>query len=267
MATPRPLLLSLPGLLLVTLLAATPDDRTYGRKERHDFGNRIEEVIYHDSYNLLATVRTYTTDGVLQMEEQFSDYKKRIRSGFTRYWYPGGKLYWTSDFRYNKKHGSFLVYNEDGSLKRREYYKHGVRKKATCYSSSGEVVACAEFLQEAQFTNGPEALVRYVQHYIDQGIHPLRASRLLVHFDVAADGSVENLFFILPTQQGKTHTSKPLGIVDEEEPAFLMDAFDDMPKWKPATFDSIPIRSTVSLSVRYRKGVLSIRKSPDHVSR
>ncbi|GAA4470144.1 hypothetical protein GCM10023189_58270 [Nibrella saemangeumensis] len=239
----------------------------YARKERHDRGNRIEEVVYHDRNNLLATLRTYSTGGVLQMEEQYSDYQKRIKNGFTKYWYPSGKLYWISDYRNNVRHGAFLVYTEDGTLKRREYYKNGTRKKAICYGQAGEVVPCTDFLQEARFAADPQQLITHLQTYMDRDLHPLRAPRMLVRFDVGTDGAVENLYFIFPSQEGQVNSPKPFKPANDDEPTFLMDAFEDMPNWKPATFDGIPIRSTVSLAVRYKKGILTIRKGPDHVTR
>lgn len=266
MAIQRLFLPAISALLLLSLLSATPDDRTIARKERYDRGNRIEEIIYHDKLDQIATVRTYSTGGVLQMEEQYQNYTKRQKSGFTKYWYPSGKLYWVSDYKNNVKHGSFIVYNEDGTLKRREYYKNGVPKKATCYGSGGEAVNCTSFLRDAEFTNGMAQLNTFIQHYIDRDPHPRKAPRLLVRFDVNTDGSIENLFFILPSEQGKVDRGNS-SLSEHDDAAFLMDAFEDMPRWKPAMFDDIPIRSTISLSVRYKKGELKLAPTPKPIVR
>lgn len=82
-----------------------------------------------DTYRLIDKADPYDTQAKVK--------KVAIHQGQTKILYPTGQVYLTCEYDHNVLHGPLHLYHADGSLKRRERYKHGYLTKSQCYTPKG----------------------------------------------------------------------------------------------------------------------------------
>ncbi|GAB3899057.1 hypothetical protein GCM10028803_19520 [Larkinella knui] len=239
-------------LCLTTLLVVQPGDdarqnrRMKNRVERRELQNSIEEVTYHDRRHKVATVRIYDKANRQRSEELYSDYQQRIRHGRTRSWYQNGQLHWTCDFKENQINGPFFSYYEDGSLKRREYYRMGTVRKGECFLQDGTSVACQPLVQSVEFEGGQKKFVQFLQQRLGhiQSADPA--------FFITLEATV--------SEEGILYSLRPLAYLEnrpESERQLakqLIAGLRDMPLWKPMIVDDQPVQTDLLISIHINAG-------------
>ena len=230
-------------VLLADIAIASPRDSLWTKIYRKSFPTYDEELIFHDKKRRFATFRTFDKSGMLMTETNFKDYSEGIRQGFSKGFYPNGQLYWIADYRNNELFGEFRVYYQDGSLKRREIHRSGMRKAGYCYDRSGEEIPFFEFFREPQFPGGDYALQSYIRKKL-KGVNigtqnEFYALDLLIQADSVA---VLNRF----------GSNQLLSV------KHLAELIRDMPKWSPAYFDEVPHDKTYSVNLVFRNGSVYI---------
>ncbi|AXE20553.1 hypothetical protein DR864_23860 [Runella rosea] len=206
--------------------------------QRKSFSTHDEEVTFYDKKKRFATLRIYDKSGLLLTETNFKDYKEGIRQGFSKGFYPNGDLYWIADYKNNEKFGEFKVYYPDGSIKRREWYRNGMRKDKHCYDLDGNEVEFYEFSGEPMFRGGEYALQGYLRKKL-KDISPTATEFYSFVLLVQAD-SVATL-----------HTFKNSSFVTLQQ---LADIIKDMPRWIPAHFDGVPSDRLYAVNLMFRSG-------------
>ncbi len=206
--------------------------------QRKSFATHDEEVTFYDKKKRLATLRIYDKAGLLLTETNFKDYKEGVRQGFSKGFYPNGDLYWISDYKNNEKFGEFKVYYQDGTIKRREWYRNGMRKDKHCYDWDGNEVAFYEFSGEPMFPGGDFALQSYLRKKL-KNIPP---------------SATEFYSFVLLVQADSVavlNTFKQSAFVTLDQ---LADIIKDMPRWIPAHFDGVPSDRLFVINLMFRSG-------------
>jgi hypothetical protein len=223
---------------------ASQPDSLWRTVERKNFATHDEEVTYHDKKKLFATLRTYDKAGRLQTETNFKDYRAGIRQGFSKGFYANGQLYWSADYQNNIATGEFRVYYEDGTIKRREYYrKGGLRKEAYCYNQIGEEIPFYEFSADASFPNGDYALQAYLRKQIKNikaGSQPeFYSCELLIQSD-----SLVSVIRYGPTER------LPIDLLNK--------IISEMPRWWPAHTDQIAYDQPFTLNLAFKSNTVYI---------
>ena len=235
---------SLCVLLITGLLVYASDDtsrqakRLKERVERKEYADVIEEIMYHDRRKEFATVRYFDKLGNRLSEEHYSNYQLRIKHGQTRFWYGNGQLHWSCDFNSNQINGPFFAFYEDGSMKRREYYKYGYVKKGECFTPEGEPYPCDPFVKKAQFAGGSEKFIQFLRKKLYH-IRPATTPTF-----VTLEGTV------LP--DGTALISKVLP--ERDLSLQVVAAIGEMPRWEPAKVDGLPVQSAFLLTLALRDG-------------
>lgn len=229
--------------LLTGLLVFSPDDdtrqgrRVKGSVERKEYTDYIEEITYHDRRKEYATVRYLDKQGNRLSEEHYNNYQLRIKHGQTRFWYTNGQVHWSCDFNNNLISGPFFAYYEDGTLKRREFYKYGYVKRGQCFSPEGEQIPCEPFIKKAQFQGGKEKFLQFLRKQLT-GIRSTSPTF------VTLEGAV------LPDGTALIHRALPAHDLALQ----VMAAIGEMPRWEPAKVDGMPVQSAFLFTVALRDG-------------
>lgn len=205
---------------------------------RRNFPTHDEVVTFYDKKKRFATLRIYDKAGRLLTETNFKDYREGIRQGFSKGFYPNGDLYWISDYKNNEKFGEFKVYYPDGSIKRREWYRHGMRKDKHCYDIDGNEVAYYEFSADPMFPGGDYALQGYLRKKLKN----------------LPNSATEFYSFVLMIQADSTailNTFKNSSFVTLEQ---LGDIIKGMPRWIPGHFDGVASDRLYAVNMILRSG-------------
>jgi hypothetical protein len=220
------------------IVEAFPPDSLGTKVERKSLPTHDEELTFYDKKKRIATLKVFDKSGALMTETNYKDYYLGIRHGFSKGFYPNGDLYWISDYKNNEKFGEFKVFYPDGSIKRREWYRNGIRKDKHCYDLDGNEVSFYEFLGDPMFPGGDYALQRYLRKKLKN----LPAS------------ATDFYSFVLLVQADSTvtlNTFKNSPYVSLEQ---LAEIINEMPCWIPAHFDGIPSDRLYSVNLLFRSG-------------
>lgn len=232
-------------IFLITglLVVVSDDDTRQGRRlkghvERKEYADVIEEITYHDRRKEFATVRYFDRQGNRLSEEHYNNYQLRIKHGQTRFWYPNGQVHWSCDFNNNLISGPFFAYYEDGSLKRREYYKYGIVRRGQCFTPEGVALACEPFIRKAQFAGGREKFLQFLRKKLEK-VKPEMSPTF-----VTLEGMV------LPDGTALIHRALPERDISMQ----VLATIGEMPRWEPAMVDGVPVQSAFALTLILRDG-------------
>ncbi len=229
-------------LLLICLLFSTV---VYGQD---DSGSSIVrsvstdsnvEVVFHDNHKKFATVKTYNKADVLETEENYSDYGFREKQGFTKCYYPSGQLYWICDYKKNILNGEFRVYYESGTLKRKEFYKRGVRKSEQCFDENENEIPFTPFFQSASFVGGEYELQAYLRKYIKSVKVGSISEYVSINLSIKSDSTAELRYM------------SPNLLVSNQ---LVSEMVSKMPKWSPTTYDGLALTSAFALNLVFSHG-------------
>ena len=216
------------------------------RVVRFDNGTNSYEVIFHDRRRRLATLRSFTRTGLRLSEEHYLNFTLGIKHGQTRYWYENGRLRLTCDFKKAMVNGPLLTYYEDGTLKRREYYRQGQLKTGQCFAPDGNVTPCLPLIRRAEFTGGKENLLDYLRKqlvYLNVDLIDSPAF-IILEAAIREDGTVSKI----TSPSEVAYRPKSEQVVYQQ----FIEALRDMPPWQAAMLDDMPIAANMQISIILR---------------
>jgi len=250
------------GILVSRSVEAQTDSAPVSHVVRHSFTDHDEEILYFGKHNQYFTVRTYLKNGSLFRLDSYTLLPKTLPNGFqldsvsriTRYgptkiMYPNGKVYISCEYKGNMLHGPFMVLYEDGSIKRREFYRSGTLSKSACYTPDGTKQTCAPFYQLAQFQGKLNDLSAYLKQKLSSVVDGDRIRRITATLTINEIGQVIG---VKATVNGNPAESVKMPDVV----SYTQQVIRNMPEWtpdklnwKPALNDGVATPSTCELSV------------------
>lgn len=156
-------------------------------------------------------------------------------------WFENGQLRLESN--YNKKgqcHGSFVVYWENGKIKRNDIFNNGKLVEGKCFNNKGVEVKYYEYEKLPQFPGGPrkytEFFNREFKMLTDYSGEPI-VGEVKVSFFVEKDGSITDLNIDEGTERRLN--------------AAALKFFLKMPKFEPYIFEGDTLRKKVVYKVKF----------------
>ena len=257
------------GIVLSRPVVAQKDSATVSHPIRRSFVDYDEEIMYYGKRNQYFTVRIFQKNGTLFRLDSYTLLPKTlangipldsmnriIRHGPTKIMYLTGKVYISCEYTNNFLNGPFMVLYEDGSVKRREYYRNGRLAKSYCYTPDGTKQACAPFYQAAQFLGNPNELSTYIKQKLGTVIDGERIRIITAALVINEIGQV--------TKIGITVNSDPSASAQMlDAVGYIQQVIRNMPEWtpekfnwKPAMNDGVAISSTCVLTVFRYNGLV-----------
>ncbi|MBL7472096.1 energy transducer TonB [Robertkochia sediminum] len=175
---------------------------------------------------------TYNTAGVIQYSNTYDRYHSRKKSevSYCKY-YPSGQLHIQREMHKGKRHGRFLSYWENGTLKRKDYYIKGMFGSGTCWDESGKEVSYYPFEEPAEYPGGMVNIITFIKNSIDPKYNTSRykGSRVLVKFAILENGKVSEIEIV---------GGGPVELLVE-----AVRLVESMPAWTPGKLDGEPIKT------------------------
>jgi hypothetical protein len=224
------------------VLASAPDS-LWKKVVQRSFADHDEEITFHDKKKHFATLRVFDKKGVLLTETNFKNFTKGIRQGFAKGFYPNGQLYWSADYKNGELSGDFVVYREDGSLKRREVYWTGLRKEKHCYDKDGQEVPFFEFSQDAEFQGGDYALQAYLRTKLGRNKVGSQAELASFAITIQADSTVTLKHYL------------PNSLLSLNK---VVELLKEMPKWLPAREDEAVYEQEYVVNLVFQSGTVHL---------
>ncbi|GAB3511959.1 hypothetical protein GCM10027341_52120 [Spirosoma knui] len=236
---------------------------------RREYLDYDQEINYFGRRNQYFTVRTLLKNGTLYRLDTYTILPKTLSNGFqldslsrivrygpTKIMYLTGQVYLTCDYKDDLLTGPFMVFYTDGTIKRRDYYRHGHLKKSQCYTPDGSVKACELFYQPAQFIGNTSDLSNYLKQKFEAIVDSQRVRTITATLTINEIGQIINVTSVV---------NAGLGV--EPKPAtvsgYVQQTMRNMPEWtpnqlnwKPALNDGTPIPSICMVLIyRYRGSI------------
>jgi len=186
--------------------------------------------------------RYYRMDGTLYAENIYTYLSNRLKTDTLKLskLYSKNKLYWEDPFKNGIRHGNFIVYWENGKLKRKDKYAEGKFIKGICFDEKGKKIPYYEFEKIPEFPGGMtklyeflSSILKYPEDARNSGIQ----GQVMVDFVIDRDGNVTEV-------QVKTPFFESL---DEE----AIRVVSEMPKWKPGMQDGKAVRVYYQIPIRF----------------
>lgn len=216
-----------------------------------------EEILYYGKHNRHFVVRIYRKNGDLFRLDSYEVLPKTLPSGFqldsvsrivhqgpTKIVYPSGRPYVTCEYKDNALHGPFIVLYEDGSIKRREFYRFGRLTRSKCYTPEGNEQTCEPFYQLAQF----QGEVRDLQTYFKEKLEPVldgeRVRRVAAALTINEIGQITRINVSVATAPSAEEQVPVVGSYFQQVIRNMPEWVPDKLNWKPAVNDGVNISST-----------------------
>lgn len=250
------------GLLFCLPAQAQPDLAKNSQTVRRIHAEYDEEILYFGKRNQYFTVRTLLKNGSLFRQDSYQILPQTLPNGFrldslsrifrygpTKIMYLTGKPYITCEYKDDVLHGPFMVFYEDGSIKRKEYYRNGRMTQSSCFTMDGVREACEPFYQSAQFLGKPNDLSAYMKQKLGPLVDGERIRRVTATLAINEIGQVTGIGVLLNTNVSE-NTKMP------EAVSYVQQVIRNMPEWtpeklnwKPAFNDGKATASTCVLTV------------------
>jgi protein TonB len=199
------------------------------------------DVIYHNAIDTdKVLVKHFDCSVYLISETHYSDYKKRILDGESKYFYMSGQLHWKIDYKTGKFNGKRLSYYENGKLKREDIFEDNLFISGKCFGVDGSDTTYYEFEKMPQYPGGEEELFKYLQNEVK---YPKKSRRkgitgkVYINFEIDKDGNVSNVSVVKS--------------VDSLLDAEALRAVQLMPRWTPGYQDGVPVRVQYNLPINF----------------
>ncbi|MEZ0539938.1 toxin-antitoxin system YwqK family antitoxin [Fibrella arboris] len=239
---PTFLLLNL--LVLVHLAKAQPtvDKSPFSVTEYENHGKYYEQITYIGKRKDHFIVNTYLKDSTLYRIDNYRYIDQgnligalAVRHGPSKILYDDGRLYLTCDYNMNVLNGAFIVYYNNGAIKRRELYKNGTRKKSVCYDSDGAEQPCEPFYQQVKFMGNDRELTDYLTKNLAPVFDGTTVRIAMIKLVVNDIGQVIDV----ASDVGRDNPKVLAGIrrVVQEMPRWR----ENESNWKSAQMDSVPV--------------------------
>ncbi|AUD06364.1 toxin-antitoxin system YwqK family antitoxin [Spirosoma pollinicola] len=264
-------------VVLITLFVSMPavaqtDSAKVNYTTRRSFADHDEEILLFGKRNDYFTVRTLLKNGSLFRQDSYTLLPKTLANGFqldsisriirhgpTKIMYASGQVYISCEYKNNALNGPFMVFYEDGTKKRREYYKLGRLSRSECYTPDGTKQACAPFYQPAAFQGQAGELAAYLKQKLGTVIDGERIRGVRATLTINEIGQIIS---VKATVMGDQSTNRQL----PDAGSFVQQVIRTMPEWspdklnwKPALSDGVAIRSTCVMSIYRAYGALEYR--------
>lgn len=218
------------------------DKSAYSTVEYQNHNEYYERITYIGKRKDIFIVDTYLKDSTLYRIDNYKMLDQGLQFGFyavrhgpSKVFYGDGKLYLACDYNMNVLNGPFIVYYNDGSIKRRELYKNGNLKRSLCYEPDGQEQACEPFYQTVKFTGNPKDLKTYLEKNLQSLFEGSQSMALNLGVVINEVGQV------IDVKMG-------LGRNNPRLLAAVRRVIQDMPRWhenesnwRPAYMDGIPV--------------------------
>lgn len=232
-------------LLIITSLSALAQDTTYVDENYDDIDSKINAKYFRvitptpkEDYDFLRTF--HYLDGQIKSKITY-DLKKDIKvsEGKHSFWYDSGELFYTLDFKKNKKHGNLIAYWKNGKKRRHDIFKRDKLKKGQVWNETGEEIEYFPYRISPEFPGGEKALKKYLIENIKIPSYHNSMQRVVVRFAIETDGNTTDIEII------------------EKAPAeYMVEAYrvvDEMPKWKPGEQFGEMVKVIYSLPLVFQK--------------
>ena len=250
-----------PGLSTVAQIRSLTD--SLGHTELYQFNNRFEKIAYSGKHDEFMTVSTYKKDSTLyrvdtyKLVDEVSVYgyqrdskKVAVREGPAKVMYANGQIYLSCEYHQNALDGPFIVFYSDGTLKRREFYKRGIRKQGHCYTEDGREQTCEPFYQPVQFTGKRKDLETYLENSLKAVVDGEQVRFVQMKLTINEIGQVINTTVVSNSK-------------DPVVTAKVQQAIRNIPQWnpnglnwKPATMDAVPVSDIWGITMSRYRGFL-----------
>ncbi len=158
---------------------------------------RYTETTTSDS--LEATLKTYSADGTLESEENYSDLRKKVLNGVQKSWFADGKLKSESFYKKGKLEGIYKTYYKNGQLKRNDLYKNNKLLKGQCFSTTGSDTTYFAYAINPQFPGGEKAMLNFLAtniKYPEEAQKKKIGGKVILHFVINEDGKLSDVKFL-----------------------------------------------------------------------
>jgi TonB family protein len=195
----------------------------------------ITELVYHKS-------------GQINQESVFSNYEARTKEGFSRVWYPNGRLKSEIEYKEGKINGKRMTYFENGRIKRNETFVNGELMEGHIYNNEGKEVTNYEYQSAATYPGGLIEVVNFVKK---ETIYPKKLKKkgiegkVVITFTVSKTGDVVNATVV------KSANPK----MDKE----ALRVINSLLKWEPAMLDGEPIPMSYNIPIDFSLTGVTVR--------
>lgn len=231
-------------LLVAHVAAAQPAVRQseFATVEYQNYDKYYERITYIGKRKDHFIVNTYLKDSTLYRVDNYRVIDQvnninlfAVRHGPTKILYNDGRLYLTCDYNMNVLNGPFIVYFNDGTVKRKELYRGGTLKKGLCYDTSGREKTCEAFYRQVQFMGNTGELKAYLEKNLTSALATSQSLMVNIRLIINEIGQVIEV----KTDAGLTNPRVVAGI---------RKLVQDMPRWRenesnwqPAAMDGVAI--------------------------
>lgn len=237
----------------------------FGKETVKDSAFYYDIIAVDSADNSLASVKSYYSNGVMQMNGTYSSVKYKVKEGTFTWYRENGIPSKTAFFSNNKENGLCTEWNEDGVKIREINYKNGqLDGNAKCYYSNGTLKRNDIYENEKlieghcydidsrevkyyalrtfpEFPGGEIKLLKFIDRFIEYPLDALNESiegKVYVQFDILENGTVSNINVVKGVCKSiDNETVRVLGL---------------LPDWRPATFEGVPVKHKISIPVSFR---------------
>lgn len=219
----------------------------YGRHNRY-FVVRIfrknGDLFRFDSYEMLPKT--------LPNGAQLDSVSRIVHQGSTKIMYSSGRPYVNCEYKDNALHEPFIVLYEDGSVKRREFYRFGRLTRSKCYTPEGSEQTCSPFYQSAQFLGKTRDLQAYLKEKLGPVLDGERVRRVAAALTINEIGQITRINVAVTATPAAESQVPIVGNYLQQVIRNMPEWVPDKLNWKPAVNDGVNISSTcVVMLFRY----------------
>ncbi len=151
---------------------------------------------YNPADSSLVKITSYTMDGQLLKEQDFSNFTAVLKEGVIRSILPSGVVSKEISYIKGKLEGPFITRWPDGTLKRRDIYRNDALQSGQCFSKYGKDTTYFKYEQYPGFPGGNDSLRKFLQKnlkYPSLAKMDMLEGTVYISFIVQTDGSVSGI--------------------------------------------------------------------------
>ncbi len=170
----------------------------------------------------------YKMNGPLKRVKTFKDSTQKILHGKYQEYNNNGNLILVGHYTNNEKSGTWIYFDDSLKIIKKDLFAS--EPSAIVHDSVNNTIPGQRSeLQPPSFKGGKSAMHHFIFDNLDTEIkpNPLKDEKVIVGFTVTANGSVKNIFIC----------KSEYFALDQE----TLRIFSKMPRWKPATYNGIPV--------------------------
>lgn len=213
-------------------------DSSWEKSERSNASYfRIVEVVNSTKFIL----KDYYINGQIQMKGEYSDDNLKVENGTFIYYEENGTISSTGDYKNGEKNGSWSWYFSSGKISSKEDYKNDERSSAKFFDENGNEVAeeIAEYMPE--YLGGEKEMFKVIYSNI-------------VYPTIARDGGLEGLVIIqfIVDEEGNVINPKVVKSVHPSIDEEALKAINRLGKFKQGKLHNKIIKVRLNVPVRFR---------------